>query len=130
MVMLAMGLMRNDLRRMVTADAVRGGNLGLPGWLPGLILGTCCFRGSCAADVGRIVQNWDMKSILKKSLIPLEQAFLCLDCSCISDDSRACPACCCGALLNLSNVLNRSSEISEGALYQMDALEQMEAVAA
>lgn len=71
-----------------------------------------------------------MKSLLKKSLIPLEQAFLCLDCSCISDESRVCPACSSSTLMNLSNVLNRPSEISEGALYQMETFAQIEAVAA
>lgn len=71
-----------------------------------------------------------MKSILKKSLIPLEAAFLCLDCSCISDESRVCPACSSSALLNLSNVLNRSSEISEGELYQVGEFARMEAAAA
>ena len=63
-----------------------------------------------------------MKSILKKSLIPLEQAFLCLDCSCISDGNRVCPACSSSALLNLSNVLNRPSEIAEGELYEMETV--------
>jgi hypothetical protein len=53
-----------------------------------------------------------MKSILKKSQIPLEQAFLCLDCSCISDGNRECPACSSRALLNLSSVLNRPSDLS------------------
>jgi hypothetical protein len=52
-----------------------------------------------------------VKTILKNSLIPLEQAVLCLDCSCISDTNRECPACCSRALLNLSAVLNRPSEI-------------------
>jgi hypothetical protein len=52
-----------------------------------------------------------MKSILKKSLIRLDQAVLCLDCSCISDANRECPACCSRALLNLSAVLNRPSEL-------------------
>jgi hypothetical protein len=71
-----------------------------------------------------------MRSILKKSLIPLEAAFLCLDCSCISDGNRECPACSSSALLNLSNVLNRPSEISEGELYQMETAGEMETVAA
>ena len=71
-----------------------------------------------------------MKSILKKSLIPLEEAFLCLDCSCISDGNRVCPACSSSALLNLSTVLNRPSEISEGELCQIEMVGEMETVAA
>jgi len=58
-----------------------------------------------------------MKSILKKSLIPLDQAVLCLDCSCISDANQECPACCSRALLNLSCVLNRPSELG----YQLES---------
>jgi hypothetical protein len=49
-----------------------------------------------------------------KSLIPLDQAVLCLDCSCVSDANRECPACCSRALLNLSVVLNRPSELCYG----------------
>lgn len=71
-----------------------------------------------------------MKSILKKSLIPLKEAFLCLDCSCISDGNRVCPACTSSALLNLSTVLNRPSDISQGELYQMETVGEMESVAA
>jgi hypothetical protein len=64
-----------------------------------------------------------MKSILKKSLIPLDQAVLCLDCSCISDANHECPACCSRALLNLSSVLNRPSELSTGELsYQLESV--------
>jgi len=61
-----------------------------------------------------------MKALLKNSLIPLDQAVLCLDCSCVSDAIRECPACCSRALLNLSNVLNRPEELSYplGALMQ------------
>jgi hypothetical protein len=61
---------------------------------------------------------------MKKPQIPLEQAFLCLDCSCISDGSRECPACSSRALLNLSTVLNRPCELS----FQIEA--GLEAVAA
>jgi hypothetical protein len=71
-----------------------------------------------------------MTSILKKSLIPLEAAFLCLDCSCISDGNVACPACSSSALLNLSNVLNRPSETCAGELYEMETAAEMETVAA
>lgn len=57
-----------------------------------------------------------MKSLLTKPQIPLEQAVLCLDCSCISNANHECPACSSRALLNLSTVLNRPSEMG----YQMD----------
>jgi hypothetical protein len=53
-----------------------------------------------------------MKSILNKSVIPLDQAVLCLDCSCISNANRECPACSSRALLNLSAVLNRTPDLS------------------
>lgn len=61
-----------------------------------------------------------MKALLNNSLIPLDQAVLCLDCSCVSDAIRECPACCSRALLNLSNVLNRPEELnySIGAILQ------------
>jgi hypothetical protein len=59
-----------------------------------------------------------MKSILKNSLIPLDQAVLCLDCSCVSDANRECPACSSRALLNLSVVLNRPSELN----YQLETV--------
>jgi hypothetical protein len=74
--------------------------------------------------MGEVEHEIKMTSILKKPQIPLEQAFLCLDCSCISDGSRECPACSSRALLNLSSVLNRPSELS----FQMEA--ELEAVAA
>ncbi|KAA6463327.1 hypothetical protein DYQ86_08445 [Acidobacteria bacterium AB60] len=54
-----------------------------------------------------------IKSLLEKSLIPLDQAVLCLDCSCVSDGDLACPACSSQALLNLSSVLNRGGELAE-----------------
>ena len=63
-----------------------------------------------------------MKALLNNSLIPLDQAVLCLDCSCVSDAIRECPACCSRALLNLSNVLNRPEEIG----YPLGALMQPE----
>lgn len=57
-----------------------------------------------------------MKSIMNKTQIPLDQAVLCLDCSCISDANRECPACCSRALLNLSSVLNRPSEMESSEM--------------
>ena len=51
-----------------------------------------------------------MKTLIKKSTIPLDHAVLCLDCSCVSDANRECPACSSHALMNLSVVLNRNEE--------------------
>ena len=48
-----------------------------------------------------------MNSLMEKSTIPLDQAVLCLDCNCVSNANRECPACCSRALMNLSVVLNR-----------------------
>lgn len=50
------------------------------------------------------------RSLLNRSTIPLEHAVLCLDCSCVSDANRECPACSSRALMNLSTVLNRREE--------------------
>lgn len=52
----------------------------------------------------------EMKSQIEKSTIPLDHAVLCLDCSCVSDANRECPACSSRALMNLSVVLNRGEE--------------------
>jgi hypothetical protein len=57
-----------------------------------------------------------MKSLLTKPQIPLDQAVLCLDCSCVSNANHECPACSSRALLNLSAVLNRPSEMG----YQLE----------
>lgn len=60
-----------------------------------------------------------MKSILNKTLIPLDQSVLCLDCNCISDANLECPACSSRALMNLSAVLNRPpSDLS----YQLETV--------
>jgi hypothetical protein len=53
-----------------------------------------------------------MKPLMEKSTIPLDLAVLCLDCNCVSDANRRCPACCSGALMNLSVVLNRTAEFA------------------
>ena len=53
-----------------------------------------------------------MTKLIEKSTIPLDHAVLCLDCSCVSDANRECPACTSRALLSLSVVLNR--ELAEG----------------
>lgn len=52
-----------------------------------------------------------MKTLIQKSTIPLDHAVLCLDCSCVSDANRECPACSSRALMNLSVVLNRRDEV-------------------
>ncbi|MGO9433055.1 MAG: hypothetical protein ACLP00_02040 [Terracidiphilus sp.] len=43
--------------------------------------------------------------------LPLKRAVLCLDCNSVSDANQECPACCSGALMNLSAVLNREERI-------------------
>ncbi len=48
-----------------------------------------------------------MHTILNKSIIPLFRAVICLDCNCVTDANRVCPACSSRALMNLSSVLNR-----------------------
>jgi len=53
-----------------------------------------------------------MTSLRNKSTIPLDQAVLCLDCNCVSDANRECPACSSRALMNLSVVLNRPAEFA------------------
>jgi hypothetical protein len=50
------------------------------------------------------------KSLLNRSAIPLDRAVLCLDCDCVSDANRQCPACSSSALMNLSAVLDRREE--------------------
>ena len=52
-----------------------------------------------------------MKKLLEQSTIPLDHAVLCLDCSCVSNANRECPACSSHALMNLSVVLNRRGEL-------------------
>jgi hypothetical protein len=57
------------------------------------------------------------KSLSDRSAIPLDRAVLCLDCNCVSDANRQCPACSSSALMNLSVVLNRNEEFAyEGEL--------------
>lgn len=48
-----------------------------------------------------------MKPLINTSVIPLAHALLCLDCNCVTDASRECPACSSKALMNLSSVLDR-----------------------
>ena len=47
-----------------------------------------------------------MKTLIKTSIIPLVHAVLCVDCNCVTDANRECPACSSRALMNLSSVLN------------------------
>jgi hypothetical protein len=56
-----------------------------------------------------------MHAYSTNSMIPLLHAVLCLDCSCVSDGNRACPACSSTALMNLSTVLNRRAVLSHPA---------------
>lgn len=53
-----------------------------------------------------------MKAHLKHATIPMNLAVLCLDCNSISDANRECPACSSRALMNLSTVLDRSTEVT------------------
>lgn len=52
------------------------------------------------------------KSFLNRSAIPLDHAVLCLDCNCVSNANRECPACTSRALMNLSVVLNRPDALA------------------
>ena len=54
-----------------------------------------------------------MTSLMNNSTIPLDHAVLCLDCDCVSDAIRECPACSSRALMSLSVVLNRTAEFAE-----------------
>lgn len=47
------------------------------------------------------------------SLIPLSAAYLCVDCSCIGDDSRQCWACTSEVVMSLAGVLNRETDDNE-----------------
>jgi len=48
-----------------------------------------------------------MQSLMNTTAIPLVHAVLCLDCNCVSDSQRDCPACSSKVLMNLSSVLDR-----------------------
>ena len=41
--------------------------------------------------------------------IPLDTAYLCTDCDCISSNPQQCPACASKHLMGLSGILNRES---------------------
>jgi hypothetical protein len=51
--------------------------------------------------------------LTKRSAIPLDYAVLCLDCNCVSDANRECPACSSRALMNLGAVLDRREDFAE-----------------
>jgi hypothetical protein len=53
-----------------------------------------------------------MTKLTKTATIPLNRAVLCLDCSCVSNANRECPACSSKALMNLGAVLDRRAEFS------------------
>lgn len=59
----------------------------------------------------------DLQQILTGHL-PLKKAVLCLDCDSISDANQECPACCSGALMNLSTVLNPKGRIQLPSMTQ------------
>ncbi len=42
--------------------------------------------------------------------IPLTSAYVCLDCNCVGNCSRQCPACASEVLMGLAGVLNREVE--------------------
>ena len=44
-------------------------------------------------------------------LIPLEQAYLCQDCSCVGNNARRCMACASQVVLSLAGVLNRPATV-------------------
>jgi|SRR5579871_3670641 len=85
----------------------------------------CHLRGtgsnSCGEDAFALysspmeLEDNFMTSLKHKSTIPLDHAVLCLDCNCVSDANRECPACTSRALMNLSVVLNRPTEFAEYA---------------
>ena len=52
-----------------------------------------------------------MKAQMKHATIPMNLAVLCLDCNSISDANQECPACSSRALMNLSTVLDRPTQI-------------------
>jgi len=54
-----------------------------------------------------------LTSLTKRSAIPLDHAVLCMDCNCVSDANRECPACSSRALMNLSVVLDRREEFAD-----------------
>ena len=58
-----------------------------------------------------------MNAMTKHSMIPLNHAVLCLDCNCISDANRDCPACSSRALMNVSAILDRPASSATPRLH-------------
>ncbi len=58
-----------------------------------------------------------MNALTKHSMIPLHHAVLCLDCNCISDANRDCPACSSRALMNISRILDRPATTATPRLH-------------
>lgn len=57
--------------------------------------------------------------------IPLDSAYLCQDCNCVSNCSRRCPACASEVLMGLAGILNRevvSEALPEAAYNYRPAL--------
>ena len=50
------------------------------------------------------------RNIVTTDTIPLQNAFLCQDCSRICESAKRCPFCTSAALLGLAGVLNRESD--------------------
>lgn len=46
-----------------------------------------------------------------KEPIPLEEAYLCLDCDKVGDSAKVCPSCLSESLMSLACVLNRESPL-------------------
>jgi hypothetical protein len=66
---------------------------------------------------------------MKHTFFPLDSAYLCAGCDCVSDQSRNCPACGSSSLLCLSRVLNPPegpSVTPERVQRTLDALERLE----
>jgi hypothetical protein len=61
-----------------------------------------------------------MHNYSNNSMIPLARAVLCLDCNCVTDANRECPACSSKALMNLSSVLDRREMFCHAAKHMID----------
>jgi len=61
------------------------------------------------SESDRMEMSTTMKTLMNASVIPLAHAVLCLDCNCVTNGNRECPACSSRAQMNLSSVLNRQT---------------------
>lgn len=57
----------------------------------------------------------DLGIVADRTYIPLSGAWLCLDCSCVGNNSRECPNCLSGSLLSLARVMDREDDAGEVA---------------